>query len=58
MNQNTDINKMSILELKALAYDVGVVYEQSRHNLGVINKKIEELSVEPVDPKEGKKDAV
>jgi len=49
---------MSILELKALAYDVGVVYEQSRHNLGVINKKIEELSVEPVDPKEGKKDAV
>jgi len=38
-----NILKMTVQELKALAYDEGVKFEQARQNLRIINQRIMEL---------------
>jgi hypothetical protein len=39
-----DINKMTLEELKVLAYDQLALLEQTKNNLQVINQKINERS--------------
>lgn len=52
-----DITKLSILELKALAYDTIAIYERAQKDLDTINKLIDKklletpiLQEEPVAP--------
>lgn len=45
---NTDISKLSVTELKALAYDVLVVMEQNQNNLKIINAEIQKRNQEKV----------
>lgn len=60
MNQQPDLDKMSVTELKSLAYDCMAIVEQQRTNLQVINQKIAEKSQngqpdpKPMQPKEDK----
>ncbi len=41
---NEEFNKLTINELKALAYDELAIQERTRNNLNIINKRILELS--------------
>ena len=47
-----DLEKMSLNELKVLAYDEGVKFEIARNNLQVINKRISTLQQENKEGKE------
>jgi hypothetical protein len=41
MENRIDIKKLSLVELKSIAYDIGKQFEIARMNLQVINKEIE-----------------
>lgn len=41
-----DIKNMSIEQLKALAYDEVLRLEQSKNNLQILNKRINDLEIE------------
>ena len=38
-----DLNTLSLVELKALAYDIGISYNVAAQNLKIINTQIEEV---------------
>ncbi len=46
-----DIKKISVTELKAIAYDEGVKLEQARQNLQIINNEIIERIKKADTPK-------
>lgn len=47
-----DITQMSVIELKALAFDTLVTIETNQKNLQIINQEIQKKLNEPKDGKE------
>lgn len=47
---NPDLDKMRVVELKAMCYDCMAIIEQQKNNLGVLSAKIAEKSKEVKKP--------
>jgi hypothetical protein len=52
MENQIDITKLSITELKALAFDLLIIVQNTQNNLNLINQEIEKRNVQTNETKE------
>jgi hypothetical protein len=52
MQRNIDISKLSITELKSLAYDRVLILDRTNQELQILNKQIKHMEETPIVPVE------